>query len=138
MYELTPATEHNKNLFYSMDGEEAKRYGAIGYLRADFGKSGSEFWYSWFDIQSNLKTDLFKEGLDRVINALREDRQPLNNRRNLSAFVAAQPGMDLGERGLGYMVQTQNYTFYFRCQPTPTDYDVYCCIYDNYFLLSAE
>ena len=40
MYKLEP-TQDGSNLFFWMDGETANRYGAIGYLRADYGNDGA-------------------------------------------------------------------------------------------------
>ena len=46
--------------------------GLIGYLRADFGSNGNEFWTTWNDFRKDLKTDEFKAEFDDVINGLRD------------------------------------------------------------------
>jgi len=65
--QLLPAPDE-KLLFFHLEGDDAERYGVIGYLRADFGKSGREFWSTWFDMQPNLLTCSFIcSGYERTI-----------------------------------------------------------------------
>jgi len=137
MYKLLPAEQAGEGLFFRMDIESEERHGSIGYMRMDFAKSGREFHASWFDNQSYLKTPDFKHEFDNIINALRDDgeKPPFANRDNLAAFCATNPGKEITGRGWGYMVQTLNYSYYFRCLPRPGDYDVYCFPYDNRYLL---
>lgn len=45
--------------------------GLIGYLRADFGSTGKEFYSTWNDFRKDLKTDDFKKEFDLVINSYR-------------------------------------------------------------------
>jgi hypothetical protein len=135
-YELLP-TKDDESLFFRLDRNSAESHGQIGYLRIDFGKTGHEFYSTWFDVQPQLNTYSFKTKLDEVVNALRDDGQnpPLASRGNLEAFCARIPGKRLAERGYGYMVRTLDYSCYFRCKPCLGDYDVYCFAYDNSFLL---
>jgi hypothetical protein len=136
MYILEPA-EHDKLLFFRLESEAAERYGAIGYLRADFGRDGREFFTTWFDSQSHLKTKAFKNEFDSLINSLRSDgeKPPLAGRQNLQAFTKETPGKDLPARGKGYVVQTPDYSYYFCCKPSGSDYDIYCMAYNNRWLL---
>ena len=138
MYELRPSRDENK-LFFRLDGEPAERYGAIGYLRVDFGRSGREFWSTWFDKQPRLNTYSFKQEFDDVINSLRNDgrKPPFASRGNLESFCSANPGRELNGLGHGYTVRTLDYSYCFRCKPCVGDYDVYCFAYDNRCLLSA-
>jgi hypothetical protein len=53
----------------------------------------------------------------------------------LEAFLSTTPGKKLTTQGDGYVVQTQDYSYYFRCCPRIGDYDVYCFAYDNRRLL---
>ena len=137
MYKLLPADQAAEGLFFRMDTESAERHGSIGYMRADFANSGREFYTTWFDTQPRLKTYDFKSEFDNVINALRDEGQkpPFATRANLAAFCSTNPGKEITGRGWGYMVQTLNYSYYFRCLPRPGDYDVYCFPYDNRYLL---
>jgi len=135
-YDLLPSPDESL-IFFRLDGEAAERYGAIGYLRGDFGRGGNEFWTTWFDNQRHLKTPAFKKEFDAVIHSLREDGQtPLfASRENLAAFCAANPGKELTLSGGGYIVRTPDYSYYFRFLSRPADYDVYCFAYDNRYLL---
>lgn len=135
-YTLLPAAEDSA-LFFRLEGEVAERHGAIGYLRADFGKTGLEFWPSWFNSQSHLKTYSFKNEFDDIINSLRDDGQnpPFSSRNNMAEFCAVNPGKELTSRGYGYRIRTQDYSYYFRCLPRLGDYDIYCFAYDNRYLL---
>ena len=136
MYTLLPAEQAESGLFFRLDGEAAERHGAVGYLRADFGKSGGEFWTTWFDCEKNLKTPAFKREFDNVVNSLRDDgeKPPFASRGNLSAFCAANPGL-FTERGGGYRIRTQDYSYYIRCLPSYSDYDIGIYAYDSRWLL---
>jgi hypothetical protein len=135
-YKLVAAND-KRSLFSKMDGESAERHGAIGYLRADFGNDGNSFWTTWFDIQKHLRTPGFRDEFDEVIQHLRDGGQepPFANRRNLDAFVCARPGMGLTPNGSGYLVRTDDHTYYFRCYPCPGEYEIYGYAYDNRYLL---
>jgi hypothetical protein len=129
-YELQIIEQNEHDLLCKMDGEAAERHGTIGYLRADFGQSGGEFWNTWFDSQKHLKTQDFKCEFNEMIEALRNDGQapPFARRANLSAFCAENPSD-------GFKIQTLNYSYYFRCHPGLGGYDAYCFAYDNRYLL---
>jgi hypothetical protein len=136
MYELKTPEENNLP-FYRLDGEAAERYGAVGYLRCDFGKDGREFRATWFDSQPRLKTPAFKTEFDAVINSLRDDgpKPPFASRSNLERFCAENAGHHLPGGAKGFKVQTLNYTYAFHCAPGRGDYDVRVYAYDNRWLL---
>lgn len=136
MYRLQPS-QYDDLLFFRLEGEAAERYGVVGYMRVDFGRDGRGFWTTWFDSQPHLKTPAFKQEFDNVINSLRDDgeKPPFASRANLLAFCSATPGKELTTRGNGYVVQTQDFSYYFRCKPANGDYEIYCFAYDNRYLL---
>jgi hypothetical protein len=136
-YELRPAERSEGLLFYGTDSEGEQRHGAIGYMRADFGRNGKEFWTTWFDVQRHLKIPAFKSEFDDVINSLRNDgdKPPLASRANLEAYLANHTATPLTNHALGLMIGTLNYTYTFRCAPRPGDYDVYVRSFDNRWLL---
>jgi len=136
MYKLQP-TKDDDSLFFRLDSEAAERHGAIGYMRADFGRDGRGFYTTWFDTQKHLKTPAFKTEFDNIINSLRDDgeKPPFASRKNLEAFCAAEPGKDLTTRGDGYMIRTLDYSYYIRCHPRNGDYEIYAFAYDNSYLL---
>jgi len=135
-YELRP-TEKDNGQFFRLDGEFAERYGAIGYMRADFGRSGREFWTTWFDCQRHLKTQAFKYEFDDVIDSLRNDglKPPFASRENLIAYLRGTPGLELPGGSMAFMVQTTDFSYYMRCRPQYSDYDIGVYAYDNRYLL---
>ena len=135
-YELLPSGDESLLLF-NINGETVKRYGTIGYMRANFGMTGREFWSTWLDCQPNLNTASFKAEYEDVINSLRNDGQypPFANRNALAALCKANPRKEVYARGYGYKVRTLDYSYYFRCRPLPGNYDVYGFAYDNRWLL---
>jgi hypothetical protein len=136
MYKLLPAQD-DESLFYRLDGEAAERHGAIGYMRADFGTDGWGFYFKWFDSQPHLKTRDFRRELDNIVNTLRVDGQetPFANRKVMERYCAAYPGQDLFLRGDGYVIRTDDFSYYIRCRPASGDYDIYMFAYDNRYLL---
>jgi hypothetical protein len=130
-------SQDEESLFFRLSREAAERYGAIGYMRADFGKTGREFWTSWFDDEKHLKTYAFKTEFNDVIESLRNDGAdpPFASRENLEAFCSVTPGKELTTRGGGYSIRTPDFSYCIRCKPSPADYDIYCFAYDNRFLL---
>lgn len=104
--------------------------GCIGYLRGYFGSTGKEFYSSWFDNMAYLKTPEFQAELDQVINALREDSQYgiLADRSSLSNVFHQSTTPKFGRDESGFRVNTQDYTYLLRLNPSPDDYNfcVYC------------
>ena len=105
--------------------------GCIGYLRGDFGSTGKEFYSSWFDNMAYLKTPEFQAELDQVINALREDSQYggiLADRNSLSDVCRQSTTPKFGRDESGFRVNTQDYAYLLRLNPSPGDYNfcVYC------------
>jgi hypothetical protein len=134
---ITPGVDE-KHLFFRIDGEQAERHGAIGYLRGHFGGRGYEFHTSWFDNQRSLKSPAFKAEFDGVINTHREGA--LKDRREMEAFCSRNDSVFLlqdggAQRGAGFKIQTQDYTYCFRCTPSSADYDFRVFAYDNRYLL---
>ncbi len=70
-YEINATAPEEAALFYS-NAEKDRELGCIGHLRGDFGRSGKEFWTTWWEHQSGLKTQEFKDEFDMLINSLRE------------------------------------------------------------------
>ena len=136
MYRLE-RSQHEKLLYMGTDGSAAERYGEIGYLCANFSKDERNFLSKWHDSQPHLKTPAFKDEFEAVITSLRNDgdKPPFASRRNLQAFMEANPGKDLITRGKGYVVETLDYSYYFHCRPHAYDFDIYCFAYDNRWLL---
>ena len=131
VYELLVAEKEEIRLCFRLSGEAAERCGAIGYLRADFGRSGKEFYSTRFDCGTRLKSSDFKNKFDELINSLRDDghKPPFASRDNHLAFCTAHPSMTC------FKITTLDYSFYIRLNPHKGTYDIYCFAYDNRWLL---
>ena len=72
-------------LFYAQHPEENKRLGAVGCVRMDFGRSGNEFWHTWWPRgPEELNSPVFKAELQEVVDTLRES--VLKNRFAMERF----------------------------------------------------
>ena len=128
--------EKEFTFFFSMEGEEAKRHGFIGYLRGDYGRSGREFWTTWFDCQPDLKTDTFRDEFDEIIGYLREASLDPAEGPDVFKFHCLQNmRFRVMDTDIRFKIVTGGYSYYFRCHPRVQDYNLYCMVYDNRFLL---
>lgn len=120
---------------YSNCQDISMRTGLIGYLRADMGRNGNEFWSTWNDFRSDLKTPEFKSEFDDVINSQMEKGGFLSNRDSLSNFCYDRnKALKFGERfgagrDYGVRVNTQNYAYLMRLNPNRGEYNLYCYCY---------
>ena len=72
-FHIRPARPDEAGLFYAQHPEEDKRLGAVGCVRMDFGRSGNEFWHTWWPRGSEkLNSPAFKLELQEVMDTLRE------------------------------------------------------------------
>ncbi len=135
-YQQTACTENEKKLFYRLEGEAAERHGAIGHLRADFGRGGDEFYSTWFDNQKHLKTPDFRVEFDSIINFLRSKaEQPIfSSRHEMRKFTLAHSGWQIKDGVVGLKTQTADHTYLIRCRPSASDYDIYCFAFNNSYL----
>ena len=107
--------------------------GLIGHLRADFGRTGKEFYSSFFDFREDLKSPDFKAELDIVINELRDGF--LKDRGQLSAFCGEHPeGLMESGRQFGFRADTDHYSYLLRLNPDKGDYNFYCYCYVRQWL----
>ena len=108
----------------------------IGYLRADFGSSGKEFFSSWNDFRKDLKTDEFKTEFDDVINSLRENNGVLSGRGAMSKYCYDTPGSSFenDRNEYGVRVDTEKYSYLMRLNPNRGEYNLYCYCYEKKWL----
>lgn len=138
-FNLLSVTEAEHALFFS--NERNLETGCVGHFRLDFGKDGNEFWTNWFDHDSGLMTQGFKEEFNRLVNHFREDKTVplLKNRKEMNRYCYAHPDDRIQgswyENARGFKVQTEQYSYYLRCAPQRGDYDLYIYAYDNSRLL---
>ena len=72
-FHIRPARPEEAGLFYTPHPEEDKRLGTVGHVRMDFGRSGNEFWHTWWPRgPEELNNPVFKAELQEVVDTLRE------------------------------------------------------------------
>ena len=135
---LKPWKGNERLYFYPQSTQIAGQTGLIGRLRSDFGRDGDEFWSTWEDTRGDLKTDEFKGEFDNVINSLRMavDETPLYDRRTMAKLLRQHESAKLPGDGEwhGFRADTDNFSYFFRMQTHPGDYNFYCYCYKRDWL----
>ena len=130
-FHIRPARPEEAGLFYTPHPEEDKRLGTVGHVRMDFGRSGNEFWHTWWPRgPEELNSPIFKAELQEVVDTLRES--VLKNRFAMERFCYEHGGKISGGyvQNYGYIVETEHYRYCLRCNPSPGDHNCYCTAYD--------
>ena len=130
-FHIRPARSEEAGLFYTPHPEEDKRLGTVGHVRMDFGRSGNEFWHTWWPRgPEELNSPAFKLELQEVVDTLRES--VLKNRFAMERFCYEHGGKISGgwTQNYGYIVETEHYRYCLRCTPFPGDYQGYLYCYD--------
>lgn len=134
-FKAVPMQLEEARYSYRNSQQISSQTGLIGYLRADMGTNGNEFWSTWNDYRKDLKTDDFKSEFDDVINSFREKGQFLSDRQTLNRFCDdSQNALEFGERygagrDYGVRVNTQDYAYLMRLNPHKGEYNLYCYCY---------
>ena len=132
-YHIRPARPDEAGLFYTPHPEEDKRRGTIGHIRMDFGRSGNEFWHTWWPRgPEELNGPVFKAELQEVVDTMREN--VLKSRFSMERFCYEHGGkIDGGYvQNYGYIVETEHYRCCLRCCPSPGSFsaDLICYALD--------
>ena len=130
-FHIRPARPEEAGLFYTPHPEEDKRLGTVGHVRMDFGRSGNEFWHTWWPRgPEELNSPAFKLELQEVVDTLRES--VLKNRFVMERFCYEHGGKISGGyvQNYGYIVETEHYLYCLRCNPSPGDYNGYLTCFD--------
>ena len=130
-FHIRHARPEEAGLFYAQHPEENKRLGAVGCVRMDFGRSGNEFWHTWWPRgPEELNSPAFKAELQQIVGKLRED--VLKSRFAMERFCYDHGGkIDGGYvQNYGYIGETERYRYCLRCNPSPEDYNGYLTAYD--------
>ena len=130
-FHIRPARQDEAGLFYTPHPSEDDRLGAIGHVRMDFGRSGNEFWHTWWPRgPEELNSPVFKAELQEVVDMMREDI--LKSRFAMERFCYEHGGKIAGGyvQNYGYIVETEHYRYCLRCNPSPGDYNGYLTAYD--------
>ena len=136
---VTPITETLEKYTFRQSNQLNQQTGCIGYLRADFGSSGKEFYSTWNDICTFFKTDEFKKEFDDFINALRFDEEYgrlLNDRLRLGQYCHSKAKQYSGadNQYYGVRVDTDKHTYLLRLNPNRGEYNLYCYCYVKEYL----
>ena len=130
-------TEAERKYTFSQSQQLSMQTGLIGYLRADFGSNGNEFWTTWNDFRKDLKTDEFKAEFDDVINGLR-DGDVLSGRNDMSSYCYSTPDSSFNDdrNHYGIRLDTEKYSYLMRFNPNRGEYNLYCYCYQKEWLNS--
>ena len=132
-YVLRPASPDEAGLFYALPPEQDAELGAIGHLRADFGRRGREFWTTWHPRgPKELNTQEFKDEIDALVNSLRENG-PLKDFNAMTRYCNEHGGAIPGgvcTQNYGYIIETESHRYALRCNPQPGDYQIYLTAFD--------
>ena len=130
-FHIRPARPDEAGLFYAQHPSEDELLGTIGHVRMDFGRSGNEFWHTWwFRGPEELNSPTFKAELQQVVDMLRDD--VLKSRFAMERFCYEHGGKINGgwTQNYGYVVETSHYCYCLRCNPSPGDYNAYLTCFD--------
>ena len=112
-FHTRPAHPEEAGLFYAPHPEDDKRLGTVGHVRMDFGRSGNEFWHTWWPRgPEELNSPAFKLELQEVVDTLRES--VLKNRFAMERFCYEHGGKISGgwTQNYSYIVETEHYRYY--------------------------
>lgn len=129
--EIRAITKTERMYTYSQGSQISSQCGLIGHLRADMGSNGNGFYSTWFDYSEHLKTDEFKAEIDEVINACRSSGMLASRSEMLRYCREHADGEFTGSYTMeyGYRIDTDNYAYLMRLNPTKGDYNLYCYCY---------
>ena len=129
--DMRALTEKEDKYTFSNSMQISMQCGLIGHLRADMDSDGNGFFSSWEDYRKELKTDEFKDELDKVINSLREEGDILYNRKALAKYCYSSPQAKMNNEHdyYGVRVDTQKYAYLCRLNPNKGEYNLYCYCY---------
>lgn len=128
--------EGEEKYTFKQSSQISAQCGLIGYMRADMGSTGKEFWSTWLDVQSDLKTDAFRDEFDELITELRKSGNFLHNRQTLAGYCADHLAYFAGVEKLYYGVRmdSENYAYLMRLCSRSGMYNLYCYCYKKEWL----
>ena len=135
-YELAPVRPFEQKYTYRQSQQISMQTGFIGYLRADMGASGKEFFSTWYDFRESLRTPEFQVEFDNVINDIRSDGGFLENIIALEKYCIAhsETRFDKYSCEYGVRVNTEKYSYLMRLNPNQGEYNLYCYCYEKEWL----
>ena len=130
-FRVRPAQPEEAGAFFAQTPEQNAQMGAIGCVRMDFGRRGTEFWHTWHPRgREELNSPKFKAELQQVVDKLRET--VLKDLSSMRRFCYENGGKIPGgwSQNYGYVVETEHYEYCLRCNPMPGDYQAHLSCYD--------
>ena len=116
------------DMYYSGNDQD---YRCVGHIRGDFGKSGDEYWATFWEHEGiNVAGEGCKEELTVLVNTLRKNL--LKSRKTMRKYIQQHPPLILEAGAImsyGYQVTTEKYDYCIRCTPCPGVYDFYIYMY---------
>ena len=111
--------------------------GLIGYIRADMGTNGNEFWSTWNGFRNDLNTPEFNSEMVDILNSFADEGGFLSNRNELAKFCRSDEvfAYDTG-RDFGVRIDTKEYSYLMRLNPHKGEYNLYCYCYKKDWLNS--
>ena len=133
---LNPMSKLEQQYSYSHGEAVDAATRCLGHLRGDMGSTVKAFHFTWCDHCGELKTPAFKSEFDDVINALRFDEAYhgiLSSRSAMSSYCYKHPECSYGAgvREHGIRIDTENYSYLLRLNPSPGEYNFYCYCYEK-------
>ena len=134
--ENRPLSKTEQLYVYKQPNQINAQAGLIGYLRADFGSNGKEFWSTWEEFNKDLKTSEFANVFDDVIHTLRCENNFLAGLSKMKSFCNGKEEycIDKERSHYGVRVDVEKYSFLFRLFPYKGDYNCYCCCFIKEYL----
>lgn len=135
---INPLTNEERKYTYAQSQQIRGQTGSIGHLRGDFGSGGKDFYTTWDEHNSRLKTSEFASEFDDVINYLRSDECGLlASRRSMVDLARKNPESSFKgayTTEYGFRIDTEKHSYLLRCNPTQGDYNFYCFCYQREWL----
>ena len=137
---IRPLLAEEQKYTYAQSQQISMQTGSIGHLRGDFGSDGNSFFTSWFDEVASRISEAFKAELDEVINALRFQEQYgglLKSRSSMQSYGRSQPDSAFAgsyTTEYGFRVDTDQFSYLLRCNPSRGDYNFYCWCFEKQWL----
>ncbi len=132
-YMLRPASPSESELFYALPPEKDEELGAVGHVRIDFGRSGDEFWHTWWPRGPEaLNTPKFQYELGLVIDDLRKG--VLKDLPSMRRYCDGSRGAIEGGvccQNYGFTLESDRYIYRLRCNPVQGDYQAYLTCFDK-------
>ena len=137
---IQPMQPEERLYAYQQSQQIQGQTGSIGYLRADFGKSGAAFYNSWFGHIPSFRGEDFSDEFDEVINSLRFDTENgglLESRDAMRLYCKNCPESTFTGNyctKYGFRIDHGRYSLLLRCSPVQGDYNLYVFCYVKEYL----